>query len=175
MINLKTYIANRKLNAALSLVLRDKRFVKLDAATTAGIIWNSDQKDFFDLILTEFEKAGIVTKGLCYEPTRKGRLTDEIIGFTKKQTSIWTEIPKSVFALDFMKEKFDILVDLTIEKYFPLIYVTALSEASFKIGYAGTSTNYFDLNIEFASPPESQQLAEQIIYYLKRINKTTLE
>jgi hypothetical protein len=56
-----------------------------------------------------------------------------------------------------------------------MVYVTALSEATFKVGYAGSSTNYFDLNIEFQDKPETSQLAEQILYYLKRINKTTIE
>jgi hypothetical protein len=66
-------------------------------------------------------------------------------------------------------------MDLTGQKYFPLVYVTALSEATFKIGYAGNSVNYFDLNIEFSEQPETNQLADQILYYLKRINKTTIE
>jgi hypothetical protein len=78
-------------------------------------------------------------------------------------------------AEDFIHQKFDILIDLTEQKYFPMIYVTALSEAAFKIGYSGTSENYFDLNIEFKEHPEPEQLSKQILYYLKRINKTTIE
>ena len=67
------------------------------------------------------------------------------------------------------------MIDLTSQSSFPAIYMTALSEAAFKIGYSGKSINYFDLNIEFNEPPEAIQLAEQIIYYLTRINKTTIE
>ena len=61
------------------------------------------------------------------------------------------------------------------QKHLPIVYLTALSVASFKIGYAGNFQNNFDLNIEFQEKPEASQLAEQILYYLKRINKTTLE
>jgi hypothetical protein len=99
---------------------------------------------------------------------------DHINGFSKKQTS-WSEVPKTELADDFIHQKFDILIDLTGQKHFPIVYLTALSEATFKIGYAGSSENYFDLNIDFQEIPESSQLAEQILYYLKRINKTTIE
>jgi len=101
-------------------------------------------------------------------------IPEEMKGFSRKQTS-WNEIPDSKLAESFIHQKFDILIDLTGQKYFPVNYLTALSEAAFKIGYAGRSTNYFDLNIEFSEQPETEQLAEQILYYLKRINKTTIE
>jgi hypothetical protein len=78
-------------------------------------------------------------------------------------------------AEDFIHQKFDILIDLTGQKSFPLVYITALSEAAFKIGYSSNSVNYFDLNIEFQVQPDADQLATQILYYLKRINKTTIE
>jgi hypothetical protein len=67
------------------------------------------------------------------------------------------------------------MIDLTGQKYFPIVFVTALSEATFKVGHSGSSQNYFDLNIEFGEQPETSKLAEQILYYLKRINKSTIE
>ena len=76
---------------------------------------------------------------------------------------------------DFIHQKFDLLIDLTGQKYFPTVYITALSEANFKIGYAGSSRNFFDLNIDYQESPEPSLLADQILYYLKRINKTTIE
>jgi len=124
---------------------------------------------------TELRKAGIKPWGLCYFPLRKAVIPSEIIGFTRKETRCWTEIPKSELAEDFIHQKFDLLIDLTGPKVFPLIFITALSEAAFRIGYAGNTVNYYDLNIEFGEQPESIQLAEQILYYLKRINKTTIE
>jgi hypothetical protein len=123
----------------------------------------------------ELMNAGIKVKGLCYFPLRKAVVPEEINGFSKKQTSFWTDIPKVNLADDFIHNKFDLLIDLTGQKYFPMVYITALSEATFKIGYSGSSQNYFDLNIEFGELPETSQLANQILYYLKRINKTTIE
>lgn len=171
---LKSKIANRILDSKLSSVTREKKVFNLDSARTAGILWEIDEKDAFELIQVELKKAGIETVGLCYSHSKKVVIPEDIKGFTRKHSN-WTHIPKAEFTEDFIQQKFDILIDLTGQKYFQLLYITALSVAAFKIGYSGKSTNYFDLNIEFKEEPESIKLAEQILYYLKRINKTTIE
>jgi len=172
---IKSKLANRILNSKLDLVVREKKVVNLDSAQTVGILWETDQQDAFIRVKNELYLAGITAEGLCYFPLRKTLIPEEINGFSRKQTSWWLEIPRTQLVEDFIHQKFDILIDLSGQKKFPLVYTTALSEAAFKIGYAGSSTNYFDLNIEFQDKPETSQLAEQILYYLKRINKTTIE
>jgi hypothetical protein len=172
---LKSKIANRILNTKLSSVVREKKIFNLDSAQTAGILWTIDQEESFCRIETELKKAGIKPSGLCYFQLRKAVIPNEIYGFTRKQTRCWIEIPKSKLVEDFIHQKFDILIDLSGQKPFPLVYVTALSEATFKIGTAGNLVNYFDWNIEFGEQPETSQLTDQILYYLKRINKTTIE
>jgi len=171
---LKLKIANRLLNFKLSSLVREKKVFNLDTAKSAGVLWEFDQKQSFDRLESELRLAGLSVENLCYFQSKKAVIPDEIQGFSRKQTS-WTEIPDSKLAEKFIHQKFDILIDLTGQQYFPVIYVTALSEAAFKIGTAGRSTNYFDLNIEFSEQPKSDQLTEQILYYLKRINKTTIE
>ena len=172
---LKSKIANRILNSKLSSSNREKKVFNLDSAESVGILWENDQREAFIKVENELYLAGIKTSGLCYFPMKKAVIPEEINGFSRKQTSWCFEIPKTKLAGDFIKTKFDILIDLTGQKRFPIIYITALSEASFKVGYSGNSTNYFDLNIEFQDQPEENQLAGQILYYLQRINKTTIE
>lgn len=172
---LKSKIANRILQSQLSSVSREKRVSNLDSASSAGILWEIDQKESFDRVVEELGKAGVKTTGLCYSPMGKAAIPENINGFSRKQTNYWTEVPNVELVEDFIHQKFDLLIDLTRQKYFPVLYITALSEATFKIGYAGRSQNYFDLNIDFQETPEPSQLADQILYYLKRINKTTIE
>lgn len=167
--------ARRILDSKLSSVARDKRVYNLDTASSAGVLWTIDQKESFEKVEAQLKKAGIKTSGLCYAPHGKFAIPEGINGFSRKQTNYWTEIPKSEVVEDFIHRKFDLLIDLTMQKYFPMVYVTALSEANFKIGTAGSSPNYFDLNIEFQTAPDTDQLADQILYYLIRINKTTIE
>ena len=172
---LKSRIANRILSSKLSLVFREKRVSNLDSAQTSGILWEIDQKESFDRVKEELRKSGVKAAGLCYFPHRNAMIPEEITGFSRKQTNYWLEIPKSDQVDHFIHQKFDLLIDLTGQKYFPIAYITALSEATFKIGYASNSQNYFDLNIDFQATPETGQLADQILYYLKRINKSTIE
>lgn len=172
---IKSKFANRILNSKLNLVVREKKVVNLDSAQSVGILWEIDQQEAFIKVKNELYLAGIKAEGLCYFSLKKAVIPEEINGFSRKQTSWWLEIPKTQLVEDFIRQKFDILIDITGQKSFPMVYATALSEATFKVGYAGGSTNYFDLNIEFPDRPEASQLAEQILYYLKRINKTTIE
>jgi len=170
---LKLKFANRLLNFKLSSLVREKKVFNLDTAKSVGVLWEIEQRQSFERLESELRLAGLTVENLCYFQSKKAVIPEEIQGFSRKQTS-WTEIPDSKVAEKFMHQKFDILIDLTGQQFFPVVYLTALSEAAFKIGYAGRSTNYFDLNIEFGEQPETDQLAEQILYYLKRINKTTI-
>ena len=172
---LKSKIANRLLDLKLSSIAREKKVFNLDSTQSAGILWEIDQKESFERVQEELTKARVKTTGLCYFPMRSTVIPAEISGFSRRQTNYWTEMPQVDLIEDFIHQKFDLLIDLTGQKHFPVLYITALSEANFKIGYAGSSPKYFDLNIDFQASPDTSQLADQILYYLKRINKTTIE
>jgi hypothetical protein len=172
---IKSKIANYILNSRLKAVQRVIKISNLEEAKSVGILWEIDQKESYDRCLAELNGMGIITSGLCYFPTRKAQIPAGITGFTKKQTWFWLEIPKAESAQNFIQQKFDILIDLTAQSRFPIIFVTALSEAAFKIGSVKSSANYFDWSIEFAEEIQTSQLVEQILYYLKRINKATIE
>ena len=171
---LKSKIANWILNSKMSSVTRDKKVFNIDTARTVAVLWVIDQKESFDRVEKELINKGIITSGLCYFPDKKSVIPEEITGFTRKQTS-WFEIPKGELTEAFTHQKFDILIDLTGQRVFPMVVITAMSQAAFKIGYAGNAVNHFDWNIEFGEQPDTSQLAEQILYYIKRINKSTIE
>lgn len=172
--NLKSIIANRELKAKLESVNRKKRVFNLDSASSIGILWEYDQRETFLSLEKELRNMGIETSNLCYFPAKNAVIPRGIIGFTRKQLS-WTEIPKSEDANNFLLKKFDILIDLTGQKSFPIVYLTALSSAAFKIGHSSEPVNYLDINIEFEKHPEPKHLAEEVLYFLKRINKTAIE
>jgi len=172
---LKSKFANRVLSSKLGSVNREKKVVNLDEASSVGILWEIDYRDAYIRIENELYLSGIKAVGLCYFPQKKAVIPEEINGFSRRDTSRWLEIPKAKQVEDFITQKFDVLIDITGQSCFPIVYATALSEAAFKVGYAGNSINYFDLNIEFQEKPGADQLAGQILYYLKRINKTTIE
>jgi hypothetical protein len=175
MMRLKLKLANRILNSKIKLVSREKKIFNLDEAQTAGILWETNQDEAFHFIETKLQSSGITTTGLCYSPKRKTVIPVDVQYFTKQQTHLLFEIPKTKVVDDFICQKFDILIDLTRQDSFPVVYTTALSQASFKVGYSGKAVNYFDLNIDFSETPDAGKLAKQILYYLERINKEAIE
>ena len=57
--------------------------------------------------------------------------------------------PKTEITGDFIKTRFDILIDLGSKEYYPMDYVLRMSDASFKIGKFGENTPFdFMLNID---------------------------
>ena len=83
----------------------------------------------------------------------------------------------------FIRNKYDILIDINFKKLFPLQIISSLSNASFKVGLfdSGTSTDLFDLMMEINNPVDVDNYLNQIIHYLEMINsgntntKTTVQ
>lgn len=81
-------------------------------------------------------------------------------------------IPESTEAKSFIGNRFDILIDINFEKIFPLIYITSLSKASFKVGLFEVEGNDtpFELMMEIKSPVNVEEYLKQVIQYLEMIN-----
>ena len=80
--------------------------------------------------------------------------------------------PVSSEADSFIKDKYDILIDINFKKLFPLQIISSLSNAYFKVGLfnSGTSTDIFDLMMEISNPVDVENYLNQIIHYLQMIN-----
>jgi len=91
--------------------------------------------------------------------------------------------PVSSETESFIRNKYDILIDINFKKLFPLQFISSLSNASFKVGLfdSGTSTDLFDLMMEINNPVDVDNYLNQIIHYLEMINsgntntKTTVQ
>jgi hypothetical protein len=70
--------------------------------------------------------------------------------FTKRDLN-WYYKPSNIRVTDFIKEEFDILIDLSMTDCFPLNYIAGLSKAKFKVGRFGNKySNIYDfmLNVD---------------------------
>ena len=68
-------------------------------------------------------------------------------------------MPVSEVTDKFIKEPFDILIDLSLENYYPIQYNTALSPAKFKAGRYTQDDPYLDLMIDIE---KEKQLMKKI-------------
>lgn len=97
------------------------------------------------------------------------KLTQDII--TVKDLN-WFRKPAKGFVQEFIAEKFDLLIDLSMFDYFPLQYIAALSEASLKVGrFDEAHTEYYDLMIDTSGVTGLDEFISQIDHYLNMLNQ----
>jgi hypothetical protein len=77
----------------------------------------------------------------------------------------------------FIKNRFDVLIDLNFRNLFPLVYVSSLSVASLKVGLSDSrpESSPFDLMISLKNTVSIDEYLEQVILYLEMINSETVK
>jgi len=77
----------------------------------------------------------------------------------------------------FIQQRFDVLIDINFDKLLPLYYISALSNAGFKVGLleSGGTDAPFDLMMEIKTPVDIDNYLDQILQYLEMINAETVK
>lgn len=92
--------------------------------------------------------------------------------FTRKDLN-FKMIPVNPIVDNFIKEKFDILVNLNSGKCFPLRYISAMSNARFRVGrYSKSNTDCYDMMVKLTGEPPIKTVIEEIEHFLKLLKKT---
>ena len=152
--NTKIYLGNRLLHKKLQSLTRLTRVCNINQAKSVGIIYNATDSVSFEII-KDFTKTltqkKIDVSALGYVDSKK--LIDHYLyrkgfDFFTKNNLNWYNRPVTDTVDDFIKKPFDILINLSLEEYYPIQYVLALSPASFKVGKYFDEPNYMDLMID---------------------------
>jgi len=134
-----------------------------------GILWQGADREAFSFLTEYFQAQKIVLRSLCYcdktETLESGVIT--------RKSCNWLGFPQGDEVEAFVGSKLDLLINLSVTPCFPLEVVTALSHATFKIGWALSDDNWFDLSVDVTKRPEALYLAEQIILYIEQLTKKT--
>jgi hypothetical protein len=69
---------------------------------------------------------------------------------------------------EFINTKFDILIDIGSEHYFPMLYLISASEAKFKVGWANEPSP-FDLTLSIPKSASQTYYFEQVTHYLTQL------
>jgi len=73
---------------------------------------------------------------------------------------------------NFVKEDFDLLIDLSRAKEIPLNFVVKKSKSKFKIGrYSNYAESLFDFMVDISVENNKTNFIKQLIHYLKLINR----
>ncbi len=151
----KSKVGKFFLNKEAAKVVRKRKVFNLKSATSIGILYDatSGGPDFekvkkFALKLIGDKKD--VSLLVFYDLKTSPNIISEKLRYdfiTRKDLSRLMK-PKDAQSELFMKREFDILINLNIKHSFPLIYISALSCARFKVGINKEKyKNYYDFLI----------------------------
>jgi hypothetical protein len=81
----------------------------------------------------------------------------------------WYGKPEGMVIENFLKEEYDILIDLSLHHFYPLTYLVVASPSSFKVGRSPSKIEVFDLTIDNQKNQSLAALIKEINHYLNRI------
>lgn len=175
--NIKLSIGINILRSKLKKLKRERGVFNFDNAKTVGLVFNATKQESFD-IANEFVKflelKTITVKTLGFVDSKEVlefyRETVNTKYFSKKNLN-WFGKPKNENVDKFINQNFDILIDLSLIDEYPIVYISALSKAKFKVGRLTGKEEYLDFMIDISKKPEYKYLIEQIKHYLLSLNK----
>jgi hypothetical protein len=91
--------------------------------------------------------------------------------FSQKDVT-WYYKPIHSKVRDFIEKEFDILIDLNLQDFFPLKYISGLSKAKCRVGrYSESNMEFYDLMLEPRADITMSEYIDQIHHYLTVINR----
>jgi len=151
---IKTRVGRQVLDGRMKFTERNACFCNLNDAANIGIIYNATDLASFEVIkdLSKYLSGRNINLSILGYVHSK-ELVDHYLyrkgfDFFYKSNLNWYFRPSSPVTDKFIQETFDILIDLSLEYYYPIQYITALSSAKFKAGRYTANDKYLDLMID---------------------------
>jgi len=171
------YYANKRLFKSYQTRTRSTRIKTLNNSKSVGILWHPADEgsiETYELLRKTLQIKGIKSTGIAYIDSNREMETLTTIthsGFLHRRNVRWFGRPQTSNGVQFIQERFDVLIDLSIAKTIALQYILVHSHATFRVGWQGAEQNYYDLNIDVSEKPQCRYLMEQVVFYLESINE----
>lgn len=157
---------------------REVHSMGLDKARSIGIIFNAKDERTFKLIrefANKLRGGGLRTvKALGFVPKAEVASflqSSQDFDFFTREDFNWYYKPQGRKVVGFISEEFDILIDLRITKFIPLLFIIGLSRAKFKVGRFGKGfQDFYDLMIDVDSSADLAYFIEQVQRYLNMLD-----
>lgn len=155
---------------------REVKGTGLTTARSIGIIFHVKDEQAFKLIREFSDKLRVggrqvKTLGFVPRPEEASYLrAGHEFDFFNRDDLNWYYRPTGRKVLDFMDEPFDILIDLRLNSFLPLLFPVGLSKARFKVGSFGKDhEDFYDLMIDIDPNSDVPYFIGQIQHYLKML------
>jgi hypothetical protein len=170
-------LSKREINVELKNNSRKRGNPDIHKAKTFGILYDASTEHEFKVVKEFFKDLkiyGIQANSLGYvnhtEKTFHPLARPESDYFFKHQLN-WYQKPTSKEVENFIEKPFDILVNVSIQDFFPLDYIAAASLAKCKIGRnQGKYAHIYDMAIATEGIEDTKTFVYLIIHILSQIN-----
>ncbi|MGE5418987.1 MAG: DUF6913 domain-containing protein [Chloroflexota bacterium] len=176
-------IGNTILRKKLEKTSRRVCYSNIDSVRKIGIIWDATEVvDFSGLsrFCLKMSERNIEVKILGYYPGKN--LPDQYtairyLACMRREELSFFYLPLSPESESFIKNRFDILIDINFKELLPLKYVSWLSDAALKVGLFEGEKNgkVFDLMIDMKKPVNVEDYLGQAVHYLEMIHSGQTE
>ncbi|MBC7776129.1 MAG: hypothetical protein H7246_11900 [Phycisphaerae bacterium] len=168
---LRALLFKKALRSLLASQKRNRQVHTLDSARTVGVLFDATsetaRRESLEFVHS-LEKQGKKVSALGFFNVKQAPENQPFDLFFAKETS-WLGKPKSEKAADFVKQKFDLLLTLNPDELPPLEWLAAQSQSAFKIGFATSRPNDFDIQLETPEGKGIRYFTEQLALYLGKI------
>lgn len=157
---------------------RKVRYSDFSKVKKIGIIWDASRVQEFTHLTSFFQKMnekGIEVSIMAYFNGKS--LPDQYtairyLSCLKREELNFFYLPIAGDAENFIRNRFDILIDLNFNDLLPLKYISMLSVASFKVGlYSNEDAGKnYDLMMELKKPADAGEFLDQTLLYLQMIH-----
>jgi hypothetical protein len=158
--------------------VRENRQFNVDDISTIGVLYHLSDEET-DKMVNEFvnelkgKNRKVQVLGLYNDNYIPHYYIQKLTWFILSPKSVnWFNKPTAPFAKSFCEEEFDLLIDLTMADYTPLMYAGALSKAHFKAGrYTERNAKYYDLMIHSEQVETLPEFIQHVRHYISKVNR----
>lgn len=174
---LKQKVGDSILQSKARTLKRRKEFYNFKTAKTAGVIFCADKENSYieaKSFIQFLEDKGMAVFGLGYvfDKSKLGHFPyHKGIDYFSVSNLNWYNKPQNTVIDEFIEQKVDLLIDLSLSETFPIRYIFALSRAAFKISGATAKALYSDLNFEIKGKEKQVEYVGIVKKYLNTIEK----
>lgn len=177
--NIKAKLGNLRFAKEVAKMSHEREAVGFDAAKKIGILYDATDPSDFEIVKQyvkevrgqskEVMALGFVDK----KELSSNQFAQLGLEFFSKKNLNWKMIPNNRAVVNFIDEKFDVVINLAKNEIFPLRYIAALSKARFRVGRFDKHFTYcYDLMIHSENNADLKQFIQEAENYLRKIKST---
>jgi len=174
------FVGDFVLKKKLKHLRRTKKVHNLKTAKRIGIVFNATKQEDYRQVtgfVKDIQGKGIEVKVLGFvndKDVPNEYLFKRNFSYFLKKSLNWYRKPVNPEVEKFLKEKFDILIDFSLDNDYLFNYIIALSPSRFKVGKFKEPNNHYDFMIKINKDKDLKYLIEQARHYLEMINRPEL-